>query len=456
MLSRRRFHSNAIGYNRRTETVTINHPRHHTVSGEHDYENREIITKHKTPQIKSEVVAFNTASGSVSFRGHSPNTPQRGASATSLRSDGEHVPLTPISSSTSGIGSLNGNITSDTKSNGAIPQSSVGASSSQAPPPIPAADPWRRQSGWLKHRKTHTRKLRHEFLRLSPGLPLSARDYVNTANASLDVSGTPLPATAIVSGGNHFSFDFVPRYLSSHSASHHNHNINYVPIEVSTKNGDFYSCGASSASSGLPGTPLTPRTPGGHNFSCEYAEIDHHKTRALSNAFRSRQKEMKTRHASCETAALINGNTWPFTFLNDHRIMWRKQLVADSTWFTTGCKFVRVHRKGAINGPSSISGSKLVAHRIQRRTRKLMACGFGHINDFDVMELRKKFTHPTPPPFVPWTIGHSSLSGRRWCHYPKSTVFFNRVLWRLFNKFVRFLSIQLIFKCRFAKLHVKS
>ncbi|XP_039259303.2 uncharacterized protein LOC120335750 [Styela clava] len=315
MLDRRRINSNMVSYNRQNESVRINHTRHHTVAADCEYENSDVIQQHKNERLKAPegVVAFNTNSEHITFprQRESPEMPPRGISANSLRSDGDH-PLTPISNSTSGIGSLNGNsTTSEGKCNGGAAISTALATNNPIPPPLPPIDPWRKQNGWAKQRKSHARRLRHinDFTsRLSPGMPMSARDYVNTVNASLDVSGTPLPATAAPIGGNHFSFDFDPRMLTGNNANpfQHRHNIDYVPIEVSTKNGDFYSCG--SASSGLPGTPLTPRTPGGHLLSCDYAEIDHNKTRALSNAFRSRQREMKSRHTSSETTGLMNGN----------------------------------------------------------------------------------------------------------------------------------------------------
>lgn len=323
MLHRRRNNStiNSVSYNRTSEEVSINHTRHHTVSSDAvEYENSSVFAEFQKIKNKysplTEGVTYITENERVSLH-NSPETTPRGISANSLRSDCEHVPLTPGSNSTSGIGSLNGNsTTSEGRCNGGTSQlTSISATTA----PLLPSDPWMLQNGRKRGKKKNRPRIlrHHECYNLSPSLPMSARDYVNTANASMDVSGTPLPATAAVGTGIHFNFDFVPtRYNNAVSNSGNsmmqplpftNHNVDYVPIEVSTKNGDFYSCGASSASSGLgPGTPLTPRTPGGH-YATEYTEIDLSKTRALSNALRSRQRERKSRNASSETSGLING-----------------------------------------------------------------------------------------------------------------------------------------------------
>ena len=206
----------------------------------------------------------------------SPASVSTGVSFVSLRSDCDAL-LTPNSKS-SGVGSLSGNAPAPPSGN---------------PPPIPPSlcDPWKRHPGKCG-----------KSLFFSPSAPHSARDYVNTTNASLDVSGTPLPATAV--GAVHFNFDFDPLGFPRRpgSAGAERSRLNYVPVEV-----DF-SCGGSSASSGIPGTPRTPKTPKTPSIGAtEYAVIDHNKTRALSHALshRARQRERKSRHTSTELA--VNG-----------------------------------------------------------------------------------------------------------------------------------------------------
>ena len=211
-----------------------------------DYQNNEVNLR----------VLYKKKSDQVTLPTDAPAS--AAVSNCSIRSDCELL-LTPNSKS-SGVGSMNGN----------------------PPPPVPPlCDPWRR----------HPAKFKHPGI-LSCG-PLSARDYVNTMNASLDVAGTPLPATAI--GGVHFSFDFEPPSRRVHSSGLERSTINYVPVD----------CGASSTSSGINGTPRSPKTPRTPLLSnTEYTEIDHKKTRALSHTGSHRARQRVKRHTNTELAVI--------------------------------------------------------------------------------------------------------------------------------------------------------
>ena len=221
-------------------------------------------------------------------------------SSVSLRSDCEPL-LTPGSNSTSGIGSLN------------LSNSNVPHHHQQHPPTsLLAGDPWQKRTNITNQNLNNHSVPNHRFNfmqhhhRMSPSYPAphSAREYVNTFNASMDV-GTPLPATATV--GGHFNFDFDLSSLPHRPRSSGSDRVklNYVPIEVFKNTGDDFSCGASSASSGIPGTPRTPKTPLGSHQATDYAIIDHNKTQALSKT--QRQRERKSRHESSETSTLVNG-----------------------------------------------------------------------------------------------------------------------------------------------------
>lgn len=281
MLHRRRINS-GVTFCRDSESVFLGpqRPRHRSALPEADYQNNEIIQRHDGSKFSP-----------MSYDPHEiimEDSP-----------DSDHHPTTPGSNGTSGISSLNENsTTSETKSQ---TQCSLD-------------DPWRpkqsnisRSASAKKHRKRFILRPNNDFF---SNMPLSAREYVNTANASMDVSGTPIPATAMVGGGTHFNFDFDHRSYSVSSSCGNSHkNLNYVPIEVSMKNGDFYSCGTSSASSGLgPATPVTvtppPKTPNGHS-NTNYAIIDHHKTRALSDAHKHRQRERKSCRKNSETRPML-------------------------------------------------------------------------------------------------------------------------------------------------------
>nr|CAB3247209.1 fibroblast growth factor receptor substrate 3 [Phallusia mammillata] len=322
MVKRRRINSDMVAsYNRNTDRVTIqNTQRHNSESA--NYENNDVIDAHSNSYPRRHHVTYNsrTQQAQISADQSTSTTPESGetkrgdsttlspdvidsvsrdVSTMSLRSDCEPL-LTPGSNGTSGIGSLNGN--------------GCTLSSTQNPPPVPphppvtslVGDPWKKQSNFPHNRFIHHHH-HHPHHRMSPNYPQSACEYVNTVNASMDVSGTPLPATAKAMG-THFSFDFdhlLPR--SRHQ--HDRYKLNYVPVEAFSSLENDFNCGASSASSGIPGTPRTPKTPKTpiqSHPSTDYALIDHAKTRALSNIHKARQRERKSRHESTE-AGLMNG-----------------------------------------------------------------------------------------------------------------------------------------------------
>jgi len=247
MIIRRRINSelSSASYQRSTDKAAIQVRPNST-----DYQNSDVNLRVLYKKKSDQVTLAPDAS--------SPTCTSAAVSNNSIRSDCEML-LTPNSKS-SGVGSLNGG----------------------APPPVPPlCDPWRR----------HTAKYKH------PGVfscgPLSARDYVNTMNASLDVAGTPLPKTAI--GGMHFSFDFEPPARRVTSTGLERSAINYVPVD----------CGASSTSSGINGTPRSPKTPRTPlQCSTEYAEIDHKKTRALSHTGSHRARQRVKRHTNTELAVI--------------------------------------------------------------------------------------------------------------------------------------------------------
>lgn len=240
-----------------------------------NYENNDFleVEQRVTYTKQTDQVTFGPAPRPSNYPSlASPTSLSTGLSNVSLRSDCDAL-LTPNSKS-SGVGSLNGNASAPSNGN---------------PPPIPPSlsDPWKR----------HPNKCSKLFF--SPCVPQSARDYVNTTNAFRDVSGTPLPATAV--GAMHFSFDFdhsaFPRRPGS--AGLDRSRLNYVPVELELN------CGASSTSSGIPGTPRTPKTPKTPLLAnTEYAVIDQTKTVALSHAYshRARQRERKSRHTSTEVS----------------------------------------------------------------------------------------------------------------------------------------------------------
>ncbi|CAK8683866.1 fibroblast growth factor receptor substrate 3-like [Clavelina lepadiformis] len=299
IINRRRINSDmaVARYSRKTDHVVISTPQRRN-SESANYENNEVIgntvqsgsfpRRHRvfydknSQKVKLESTHATSTTKSGTENGDANTLSPDGVSSVSrsmasLRSDCELL-LTPGSKS-SGIGSLNGN---------------GGSLSSQNPPPMPPpkSDPWKR--------RPHKFPNRH----ISPSyVPHSAREYVNTANASLDVSGTPLPATAV--DRIHFNFDFdIPGFpfRSKPTLPDRSRQLNYVPVEA-FKNGDDFNCGASSASSGIPGTPRTPKTPKTpltSHLATDYAIIDHNKTRALSNVNRARQRQRKSRHGSTD------------------------------------------------------------------------------------------------------------------------------------------------------------
>nr|XP_002121024.1 fibroblast growth factor receptor substrate 3 [Ciona intestinalis] len=293
MISRRRVNSEMVAtYDRGSDRVKIVQQRRNSENA--NYENNDVMEhsgsfpRRVRYEARSEEVTIDQSAPATSSNDDKPSpsaveSVSRDVSMMSLRSDCEPL-LTPGSNSTSGIGSLNGN----------------GSTISQNPPPIPphptttAGDPWRRHNFKVKPHNHHFHR------RLSPTVPHSAqpyRDYVNTTHASMDISGTPLPATAV--GSMHFNFDF-DSHLFGHRPRSGSSKLNYVPVEA-FKNGDDFSCGASSASSGIPGTPRTPKTPKtplSSHPAIDYAIIDPNKTRALSNTHRTRQRERKSRHES--------------------------------------------------------------------------------------------------------------------------------------------------------------
>ena len=261
---RRRINSElpAPSYNRSTDRVLIA-----MRPNSADYENNDLSLRVSYEKKKNEVTLGAVELGREKI-GESASL-GTGVSITSIRSDCDLL-LTPNSKS-SGVGSMSG---------------------APNPPPIPPpSDPWRR----------HVTKFKPPHF--SSAAPHSARDYVNTTNASLDVAGTPLPATAI--GAQHFSFDFdfkgFPRRTASSGVD--KTSLNYVPVEVGMN------CAASSTSSGITGTPRSPKTPKTPLPSnTEYSLIDHHKTRALSHTLshraRQREKKSSTRHTSTELAVI--------------------------------------------------------------------------------------------------------------------------------------------------------
>lgn len=320
MVSRRRINSDMVAsYNRNSERVTIQNPQRHN-SESANYENNDVIDAHSNSYPRRHQVTYNsrtqqakistdqsadaTSKGGETKRGSGDSTTlspdvidsvSRDVSTMSLRSDCEPL-LTPGSNGTSGIGSLNGN---------GCPLTSQNPPAVPPHPPVTSlvGDPWKKQPNF-----PHNRFIQHHHHhhRMSPNYPQSACEYVNTVNASMDVSGTPLPATAKVMG-THFSFDFD--HLLPRSRNHDRYKLNYVPVEAFTNPDSDFNCGASSASSGIPGTPRTPKTPKTpiqSHPSTDYAIIDHNKTRALSNIHKARQRERKSRHESVE-AALMNG-----------------------------------------------------------------------------------------------------------------------------------------------------
>ena len=266
MITRRRINSEApsASYNCSTDRATVA-----MRPSSANYENSNITESLRVSyrKITDEVTLGDPPkSGGAESSLVSPSSIS--ASAISLRSDCDQL-LTPNSKS-SGVCSLNG-----------------GAPTNKKPPPIPPplSDPWKQR---------FPTKFKQPLF--SSG-PQSARDYVNTTNASRDVAGTPLPATAI--GVKHFNFDFDLNLLRRPPSADRDR-LNYVPVEVG------FSCEASSTSSGIPGTPLrTPKTPKSSlPPTTEYAMIDHNKTHALFNALSTRQRDRKSRHKSPAEVAI--------------------------------------------------------------------------------------------------------------------------------------------------------
>ena len=249
MIIRRRINSElpSASYQRSTERAAVQ-----VRPNSADYQNNDLSLRVSYKKNTDEVTmsrhpeATETSSAPRSATAMSPGLRSAEASNSSIRSDCELL-LTPGSKTSAG-----------------------------PPPPRPPfqpSDPWRRRPMYKRSG-------------LATCGPQSARDYVNTTNASLDVAATPLPATAI--GALHFSFDFDNLPRRTVSAGPERTAVNYVPVD----------CGASSTSSGITGTPRSPKTP--LLVTTEYTEIDHNKTRALSHAGSHRARQRVKRHANTE------------------------------------------------------------------------------------------------------------------------------------------------------------